>query len=256
MAVLLCVKAPDLPVDEDARLAELRAYEVLDTPREAAFDRLTTLASTLFDVPMALITLVDHTRQWFKSAHGLDPAETSRDVSFCGHALHERQPMVVPDALEDERFFDNPLVTGAPSIRFYAGAPLTTPRGHRIGTLCLLDRKPRTLSPEQQQVLLALSDLVVDELELRSASLAREREAIEFEDLLQRFPTAVVVINEGTIRFSNAETDRMLGYAPGELLGRPHLHIIHPEERDASLQAAIEILNSPQAPEPDRKSVV
>lgn len=158
------------PPDEAARLTTLHALALLDTPPEERFDRLTRLARRLFDVPIALVSLVDENRQWFKSRTGLDATETSRDVSFCAHALLTNDALVIPDALLDERFHDNPLVTGAPGIRFYAGQPLSAPNGARVGTLCLIDTKPRSLDHDE---LALLDDLAhVTEREIAALHLA------------------------------------------------------------------------------------
>lgn len=168
---------PSLPPDEPERLRSLRSLELLDTPPEERFDRITRIAQSLFDVPMALVSLVDADRQWFKSRQGIDVSETERAVSFCGHAIRGSDLFIVPDAAKDERFAGNPLVAGAPDVRFYAGAPLTAPDGHRIGALCLIDRRPRDLDPAQRKALRDLADLVEDEISLRTsqrASLKRE----------------------------------------------------------------------------------
>jgi CheY-like chemotaxis protein len=150
------------------RLAALDGLQILDTPPEAAFDALTRLAASSFDVPIALISLVDDHRQWFKSRVGLQATETAREHAFCGHAIaNPGEVMLVPDATQDARFAGNPLVTGDPSIRFYAGAPLVTSTGHALGTLCVIDSKPRTLTPAQVTQLRALADQVVGHLEER-----------------------------------------------------------------------------------------
>ncbi len=158
-----------VPPDEPERLAALRAYEVLDTPPEEAFDRITALAARIFRVPIALVSLIDHERQWWKSCYGMDGRETVRKLAFCAHAILAREVMVVPDAARDERFRENPLVTREPGIRFYAGSPLISRSGHALGTLCILDRVPRGLTAEERATLSDLAAMAVDELELRSA---------------------------------------------------------------------------------------
>jgi len=159
------MKTPDIPADETARLQALQSMHLLDSDREERFDRFTRLARRLFTVPIALVSLVDAERQWFKSAQGMDEVtETSRDISFCGHAILRPQAMLVPDTLLDERFADNPLVVGAPHVRFYAGRPLRGPSGHPVGTLCLLDTQPRQLSEEDLALLDDLADMVEHEL--------------------------------------------------------------------------------------------
>lgn len=156
-----------LPSNEGARLETLRQYSVLDTEAEESFDDLTRLASTLCDTPVALISLVDSDRQWFKAKVGIDLSETERDISFCAHAILEDGPLVVRDALDDDRFRDNRLVLQEPYIRFYAGAPLTSPEGFKIGTLCVMDYVPRNLEAEQLGGLRMLANQAIALLELR-----------------------------------------------------------------------------------------
>ncbi|GGA64109.1 GGDEF domain-containing protein [Neiella marina] len=158
------MKKPDRPDNEAARLVELRSLDVLDTPNEERFDRVTRMAKRVFDVPIAVVSLVDDDRQWFKSCVGLDASETSRDVSFCGHAILDSKVLLVPDALKDERFFDNPLVTGEPGIRFYAGCPLRSVSGGRLGTLCIIDTAPRDFCTEEMETLVDLASMVEREL--------------------------------------------------------------------------------------------
>ncbi len=158
------MRAPPIPDDEAERLEALRRLKVLDTPAEERFDRLTRLAKALFDVPIALVSLVDGERQWFKSRQGLAACETPRDVSFCGHAILGPEILHVANALEDSRFAANPLVTGVPNIRFYAGAPLATADGHRVGTLCIIDDRERELTPDELTRLRDLADCVEEEL--------------------------------------------------------------------------------------------
>jgi len=156
--------------DETERVAQLRAYGVLDTPNEPAFDRLVRQAARMFDAPIALISLVDEHRQWFKARIGLAAPELPRSISFCTHAIRGNGVMVVEDAAADDRFADNPLVTGAPNIRFYAGAPLRTPEGKRIGTICVIDTAARTApAPADQEKLVALADRTVAAFARRQA---------------------------------------------------------------------------------------
>ncbi|MFM0296133.1 sensor domain-containing diguanylate cyclase [Paraburkholderia sp. RL17-383-BIF-A] len=155
---------PPTPIDESARLDTLRALHILDTLPEERFDRLTRLAKRLFGVPIALVSLVDADRQWFKSCVGLNVSETSRDVSFCAHAIVGDEILMVPDTFADERFHDNPLVTDSPNIRFYAGCPLTVPNGSKLGTLCLIDTKPRGLDEEERELLRDLARMAEQEL--------------------------------------------------------------------------------------------
>ena len=161
---------PDIPKDESARLETLRSLNILDTPPEERFDRLTRMAKRLFDVPIALVSIVDENRQWFKSCVGLDAKETSRDISFCGHAILGNQVFIIPDALSDERFADNPLVVGDPNIRFYAGCPLSAHDGSKLGTLCIIDTKPRLLEAEDIEAIKDLASMV--ERELAAVQLA------------------------------------------------------------------------------------
>jgi len=152
------------PVDEMKRLDALRRLNLLDTPTEERFDRLTRLAQRLFHVPISLVSLIDSDRQWFKSAQGLPVREGPRDMSFCAHALLEPEVLVVPDALQDERFAENPLVAGVPRVRFYAGKKLYSPDGFAVGTLCVIDHRPRELDPADRQALIDLAALVQEEL--------------------------------------------------------------------------------------------
>ncbi len=158
------MKTPDLPANEQQRLAALYQLLLLDTPPEQRFDMIVDFAASEFDVPICLITLLDHERQWFKARVGLPVCSTPRDISFCGHAILQPEVMVVPDALDDVRFADNPLVTSEPHIRFYAGAPIELPSGHAVGTLCIIDTKPRTLDDVELSILASLRDLLVLEL--------------------------------------------------------------------------------------------
>ncbi|MBF7731308.1 sensor domain-containing diguanylate cyclase [Pseudomonas sp. N040] len=164
------MKAPDTPQDEQARLETLRSLGILDSPAEERFDRLTRMAKRLFGVPIALVSLIDENRQWFKSCFGLSVNETSRDISFCGHAILGNDLFLIPDTLADERFADNPLVLNDPYIRFYAGCPLRAPNGNKLGTLCIIDRQPRNFGRDELEALIDLAAMV--EREISAVQLA------------------------------------------------------------------------------------
>ncbi len=159
------MKKPEFPENEETRLACLQSLDILDTPAEERFDRYTRLVQKVLNVPIALVSLVDTDRQWFKSSQGLDASQTSREVSFCGHTILDESAFIVNNALEDLRFSDNPLVTGPPHIRAYAGAPLTYVDGSRLGTLCVIDTQPRQFSDSDIEILTDIASLVVRELE-------------------------------------------------------------------------------------------
>ncbi|MDP1707833.1 MAG: EAL domain-containing protein [Gammaproteobacteria bacterium] len=244
------MKEPPLPPDESARLSTLHALSILDTPPEARFDRITRFATRLFDVPIALISLVDAERQWFKSCQGLAVSETPRGISFCGHTILGDHAMVVPDARLDERFADNPLVTGAPHIRFYAGFPISAPNGSRLGTLCLIDYRPRHLDQEQLNTLHELA--VWAQHELYSAELARAftlsqqntlllaeiADRTRAEQALREMATALEhavegiarLDAEGRFRMVNKAYADMVGYAPEDLIGAERSLTVQPDD--------------------------
>jgi len=178
---------PPLPENEQQRLNALRRYRILDTGAEEALDHLTRMAATLCEVPISLVSLVDEERQWFKSRVGLEAEETSREVSFCAHAIAKdnQELFTVPDALKDERFHDNPLVTGEPRIRFYAGQPIFSKDGLPLGTLCLIDRVPKTLTAAQQEHLQGLARVVEHTLESRMWARIQEETLMHQEQTVQ-----------------------------------------------------------------------
>lgn len=219
-----------LPPNEDSRLAALRALNVLDTPAEAEFDALVQVASTVCDTPISLVSLVDEGRQWFKARRGLpDATETPRDMAFCAHAILDDELFVVNDAAADARFADNPLVTGSPEIRFYAGAPVRLASGHRVGTLCVIDRRPRQLDATQRDVLISLSRAVSRALEGRHAAQQLREAMDELETRRQMLDTTLRSIEDsvlatntaGRIHWANPAAERLLGRSAEWLRGRP-----------------------------------
>lgn len=201
------------PANEAERLAELRRLDILDTLPEQAYDDITYLASVISGTPIALVSLVDEKRQWFKSRYGMAAAETPRDVAFCAHAILEPDSVfVIPDATDDERFADNPLVIGDPGVRFYAGVPLLSGIGHALGTLCVIDQVPRELSVDQKDALQALSRQVMAQLDLRRLVSELEEAAVErtqyqeqLEDYQRRLENSLALVTEQSI------TDQLTG---------------------------------------------
>ncbi|MEX3925391.1 PAS domain S-box protein [Paraburkholderia sp. BR10936] len=252
------ITAP-LPLDEDVRLRALRQLDILDTDPEEAFDRISRLAAFAFDMPIVLISLVDEDRQWFKSHHGLAACETPRSVSFCAHAVLSKCMLVVEDALDDERFLDNPLVTGAPNIRFYAGSPLCLADGQVVGTLCLIDEKPRTFDAAQAAMLADFAHLVERELELRR-QLNRSRTAHErdrrslaisearFRTVFQQTPIGKAVVDlDGRFLDVNQKFSEIIGYEESELRRRTFASVTHPADIAADLAQVAELLAGRQA---------
>lgn len=209
-----------LPENEEDRLLALEEYHLLDTPPEQSFERLTGLASRLFNVPIVLISLIERDRQFFKSHVGLNICETSREVSFCTHAIMRDDILVVPDATKDPRFSSNPLVLGPPFIRFYAGKPLATPSGVKLGTVCLIDTKPRFSFTEQDHEHLSdIASLVMEHMETRRLDFIRSVNQARFESIARTSADAILFSNsQSLITFWNRSAERIFGYEEAEIL--------------------------------------
>ncbi|MVW74232.1 ATP-binding protein [Pseudomonas xionganensis] len=213
---------PATPLNESERLAALLAYELLDTPSEAMFDRITALAAQICGTPIALISLIDAERQWFKSRHGLDAEQTPREMAFCAHAINGQTLFEVDNTLLDPRFCDNPLVTGAPDIRFYAGVPLNDGQGHNLGTLCVIDRQPRHLNDAQRQALHLLAEQATQLFELRLQARRQHEQAALHKAMFRSAGAAVLVTDlDGLIQQASPGVSTLLGYQPAQLQQQP-----------------------------------
>lgn len=219
------------PDQEAERVEALRRYELLDTEPEAPFDELVQLAAQICQVPISLISLIDPLRQWFKAKTGVGVCQTSRDIAFCAHAILQRDLFEVPDALGDVRFATNPLVTGEPHIRFYAGVPLIDRDGHALGTLCVIDRVPKRLSAQQKQALMVLARQVVAQFELRLrdrqlatqvAKLAQsDFQRSQFLVAAEQTSDGIAFLDEaGRFTYVNRALAAWYGYEPSELIGK------------------------------------
>jgi len=226
------MESPVNPPNEKQRHLALCALDILDTSPEEGFDRLTRICQSRFDVPICLVSLVDSERQWFKSRQGLDAPETPRDISFCGHAILGEEIFCISNTLEDPRFADNPLVTGPPDIRFYAGAPISTADGMKVGTLCIIDTVPRTLSLEDKKILRDLADTVQQELEqkhLRETSTALESQSERLRAILETVIDGIVTIDDtGIIKTFNPAAEKIFGYSIDEVFNQ-NVKMLMPE---------------------------
>lgn len=225
------MKTPPIPANELDRLKALDRYSIMDSLPEKEYDALTQLASHICGTPIALVSLLDQERQWFKSSVGLDVSETPRDLSFCQYAIMGDEVYEVDNALENELFANNPLVTGNPNIRYYAGAPLTDSNGFNLGSLCVIDTKPNKLSEEQKKALTLLADQVVVLLSLRAKNDEFEEIQKEFQNFIELSKDMVCIanMNRKFIKVNPAFT-KVLGYSKEDLEGKPFTDFIHPED--------------------------
>ena len=246
------VQAP-LPDNEDQRISSLHSLQILDTLSEERFERITRIAQRLFDVPITSITLVDTNRQWFKSCIGLTITETSRDISFCAHAILNDDVLVIPDARTDPRFADNPLVTGEPYIRFYAGQPLKDRNGYKLGTLCLIDRRPRRMSDADVKALRDLAHWAENELNTielsqalilqRKAEEAIQKSEARFRAIYQEAAIGIALVDmDGRLLESNPAMQEILGYRGEELRGKVFTDITHPDDIAKDLELYTELM--------------
>lgn len=211
---------PEIPDNEEARQKELRSYSILDTLPEKEYDEITYLASKICDTPISLISLLDDTRQWFKSHHGLPVSETPKELAFCAHAINDKvNPLIVTDSRKDERFHDNPLVTDDPKVVFYAGIPLVTPNGFPIGTLCVIDNIPKQLDDSQVKALLMLSNQLMKLLELRKKKAELELKTKAIEDSIDYAQKIQYSILPNITEIKKHLPDLFLYYHPKDVIG-------------------------------------
>ena len=241
------MKASVIPACERERIVAMQQYHILDTEEEKDFNDIVELAAQLCNTPIALVTLVDENRQWFKARTGLSIKETHRNLSFCSHAIHHNDVLIVHDALTDDRFFDNPLVVGDPFIRFYAGMPLITPDGYKLGTLAVIDREPKELTEQQLTCLRILAKQVVTLLTLRFNILQRnkaeyelqkinnelshqvEKKTIETKDIFERVSDAFVALDKNWLyTYVNSKAEQIFNRPTGYLIGK-HIWTEFPE---------------------------
>ena len=236
---------PPIPNREAARLEALRRYGILDTDAESAFDDITRLASFICGTPISLISLVDTNRQWFKSKVGLDASETPRDIAFCAHAILQDDLLVVPDTLTDERFAQNPLVVSDPRIRFYAGAPLITPDGHTLGTLCVIDRVPRDLNEQQKDALRTLANQVIAQLELRRKISDLEESEKQLQAILDN-TTAVVYLKDmqGRYLLINRQYETLFQVSKAEICNKTDYDLFPSEIADKFRANDVQVIES------------
>ena len=225
------MKLAKIPANESDRLAVLRSYQILDTMPEKLYDNIALLASQICDAPISVVSFVDEKRDWFKAKIGLGFTEISRDISFCGHAILQDGVFQIPDARSDFRFHDNPHVAREGGIAFFAGAPLKIPSGERIGTLCVLDHKPRFLTDRQAESLKALADQIVVLLEMRRSVHVLQTSEANFRSIAEATPLIVwTAAPDGAVEYANSKWYSFSGLTPEGTLGSAFTSIIHPDD--------------------------
>lgn len=223
------MQTPTIPENEESRISALYSYRPFDEVDESEYNNITKLASAICQTPISLISLIDQDRQWFKSKQGIDARETPRDLAFCAHAINEPdRTLIVKDTLKDERFVDNPLVAEDPKIRFYAGAPLVTDAGEALGTLCVIDRKPSELSPDQKEALEILAQQVMATLELKKASYRYKNFFDSSNDLIYELDEV------GKYNYVNHTVEEQLGFSIEQLKGRICWEFVPEEFREST----------------------
>lgn len=231
------MKIPLLPLNESERLKALESYSVMDSLPEKEYDSITQLASYICGTPIALVSLLDKERQWFKSSVGLGATETPREFSFCQYAIMDNEVYEVPNALENERFVNNPLVTGNPNIRFYAGAPLQDSNGFNLGSLCVIDTVPKILTDEQKNALKLLAHQVVLLLDLRKKNIDLKNTQQEFQNFIELSMDLVCIANVNGLFYKvNPAFTKVLGYSNDELVDKPFINFIHPDDIDKTFK--------------------
>lgn len=231
------MKKQVLPLNEYERLKALESYSIMDSLPEKEYDSITQMASYICGTPIALVSLLDGERQWFKSSVGLGVAETPRDISFCQYAIMGEEVYEVNNALENEIFAENPLVTGGPNIRFYAGAPLQDVNGFNLGSLCVIDTVPRILTDQQKNALKLLANQVVLLLDLRKKNIDLKTTQLEFQNFIELSKDLVCIANvDGLFYKVNPAFTKVLGYSEEELIGNPFVNFIHPDDLDKTFK--------------------
>ena len=238
------MKIPPLPLNESERLKALESYSVMDTLPEKEYDSITQLASYICGTPIALVSLLDKERQWFKSNVGLGATETPKEFSFCQYAIMDNEVYEVPNALENEIFVNNPLVTGNPNIRFYAGAPLQDADGFNLGSLCVIDTVPKILTDEQKNALKLLAQQVVLLLDLRKKNIDLKNTQQEFQNFIELSMDLVCIANvNGMFYKVNPAFTKVLGYSKEELEGTPFVDFVHPDDLEKTYKEVEKLAN-------------